>query len=182
MFCANDVGRRVVLFDQGGALGAAADRFQGQGSGAGKEIDRVFSADVRPDQVENRLAEAVFHGPGAEIAAIVQPPAAKCSPDDPQPRGGPNDAARHAAPGGHVRFFRSLAHRRSRLRPAFGTRLSEAIHIPVRADQFPVYVARASCRGENTGKMPVLRQTRHPVEQLIGPASPITRFARNAHI
>ena len=102
---ANHVGSRVVLFDHGGALRAAADRFQGQGSGAGKEIDRVFSADFRPDQVENRLAETVFHGPSAKIAAIVQPPAAKCSADDPQPGGGPNDAARHAAPGGHVRFL-----------------------------------------------------------------------------
>ena len=39
---ANQLGRGVVLLDQGGTLRAAADRFQPQGPRAGEEIDGVF--------------------------------------------------------------------------------------------------------------------------------------------
>jgi hypothetical protein len=80
---ANQVGRRVVLLDQGGPRRSAADRFQRQGARAGKEIDRVSSADFRPDEVENRLAEAVFHWPGTETAAVVQMTVAEFAADDP---------------------------------------------------------------------------------------------------
>ena len=62
----------MVLLDQRGPLGAAADGLQRQRPGAGEEIHGVLAADGRTDQVEDRLAEAVFHGPGAEVAAVVE--------------------------------------------------------------------------------------------------------------
>ena len=69
---ANDVGRGMVLLDQRGLLGAAADGLQRQRPGAGEEVQGVFAADGRTNQVEDGLAEAVFHGPGAEVAAVLE--------------------------------------------------------------------------------------------------------------
>ena len=48
------------------ADGPAAKCLQPQGPGAGKQIDRVLAANGGGEDVENRLADAVFHGPGSE--------------------------------------------------------------------------------------------------------------------
>ena len=44
---ANDGGGGIVLLDQGGPIGAAAEGFEAEGPGAGEEVQGVFAADGR---------------------------------------------------------------------------------------------------------------------------------------
>ena len=71
-----------MLLDERCATRAAAQGLECQGAGAGEQIDRMSSANVGPNQVENGLAQTVFHRPGTQIAAVDELSAAKSSADD----------------------------------------------------------------------------------------------------
>ena len=88
-----------MLLDHRGPRGAAANGFEAQRAGAGKEIEGVLSSNVRSQQIKNGLAEAVFHRPGAKVAGVVEAAAAKVSADDAHAGDGPNIAAREPAAG-----------------------------------------------------------------------------------
>ena len=83
---ADELGCGNVAFDEGRADGAAAKRFQAERSGAGEEVDGMRAFDVRPDEVEDRFAHAVFHRPRPQIAGILDRPPAPTAADDPQLR------------------------------------------------------------------------------------------------
>ena len=61
---------------------AAADRFQPERARTGEQVDGVPARAAGADQVENRLARAMLHGPNEGVAVIVQAPAAKLAADD----------------------------------------------------------------------------------------------------
>ena len=65
--------------------GPAAQRLQTQCPRSGKQVDSVTPRDVRPQQIENRLANAVFHRPRALVAAVLQLAVAERAADYPQP-------------------------------------------------------------------------------------------------
>jgi hypothetical protein len=73
---------RPVLLDEDNPMGPAAEGFQSQGAGSGEQVDGEFAFDVRPETVEQGLADAVFHGPGARITAIMELVAAETAGDD----------------------------------------------------------------------------------------------------
>lgn len=84
----DDGGRGKVLLDERGPRGSAAECFKAQGAGSGKQVDHVPAFDLMTDQVEDRLAHAIFHRPRAGIAAIEQFATAKVAADDAERRRG----------------------------------------------------------------------------------------------
>ena len=54
--------------------------------GAGKQVDRMSSIDLHPQQIEDGLANAVFHGPRPQIAAVFQLATAQRAANNPQAR------------------------------------------------------------------------------------------------
>jgi len=56
---ANEGGRRCVIFDEDDFSGAAAERFNSDGSSASKDVEETRSFDLRPEDVEKRFAETI---------------------------------------------------------------------------------------------------------------------------
>src|SRR5262245_34179924 len=71
-------------FDERRLHGPPADRFQAERPSAGEQIDRMATDDPRPNQIEDRLADAVFHRPRSQVAAVLELSAAKTAADDSQ--------------------------------------------------------------------------------------------------
>ena len=67
--------------------GPATQGFQRQGPGAGKEIDGDLAFDCVAEKIEEGLSNPVLHGPGAQIARILQFPPAKLASNDPHAHG-----------------------------------------------------------------------------------------------
>ncbi len=65
---------------------AAADRLQSQRPGAGEQIDGVFAAHRRSYEIKHRLAQPIFHRPGARVSGVRQLPPAMRAADNPQRR------------------------------------------------------------------------------------------------
>ena len=104
-----DGGRGKVLLDERGPRGSAADGFEPQGAGAGEQIDGVLADDVGTDQVEDRLADTVFHRPRAVLRhGVDQSPAAQRSANDAR-RAGRLVGRGRRSPAGPVSSFVVLA-------------------------------------------------------------------------
>ena len=71
-------------FDRRRRNRAATDRFERQRAGAAEEVDDVFPANVLPEEVENRLANPLFHRTDATVAAVFELRSAEKTADDAQ--------------------------------------------------------------------------------------------------
>ena len=80
---AENFGRGVVLFGEGGRDGAAADGLQAQRPGTGEQIDGVLALDGGAYEVEKRFPYAVFHGPHPLVATVAELSTTEVSADNP---------------------------------------------------------------------------------------------------
>ena len=65
-----------------------AECLKPKGPGAGEEVDRHLALHPRADQVEERLADPVFHRAGAACRGKFERAAAQVAPHDPWGTGG----------------------------------------------------------------------------------------------
>lgn len=79
-----EVGRGEMPLAEDRPRRAAADRLEPDRPGAGEAIDRDGSGDASSDQIEERLADAVFHRPRPRVGAEFEPPPAEAAADDPR--------------------------------------------------------------------------------------------------
>jgi hypothetical protein len=68
--------------------GAATHGLEAEGPGAGEEIQGDRPANARAHEVEEGLADAVFHGPRPAVRHELEPPAPEVAADDPRGAGG----------------------------------------------------------------------------------------------
>jgi hypothetical protein len=68
--------------------GAAAHGLEAEGPGAGEEIQGERPANARAHEVEEGLADAVFHGPRPAVRHELEPPTPEVAADDPRRAGG----------------------------------------------------------------------------------------------
>jgi len=69
---ANDLAGWQMTLDKRGAESTPTDRFEAKRSSTREKIDGVLALDCRAHQIENGLADTVFHWPSANIARIGQ--------------------------------------------------------------------------------------------------------------
>jgi hypothetical protein len=74
---ANQLGRGQMPLDECRAGGAAAYGFETQGAAAGKQINGALVDDIVSQQVEDCLANSIFHGASAGVARAMDPVAAQ---------------------------------------------------------------------------------------------------------
>ncbi len=72
-----------MSLDENGPRCPATQGLQRQGPGAGKKIDGDLAFDRVAEKIEEGLSNPVLHGPGAQIARILQFPPAKLASNDP---------------------------------------------------------------------------------------------------
>jgi len=79
----DDPSRGQVSLDEDGGSSPAAEGFETDGPGAGKKVDREFAFDEAADEVEQRLADVVFHRAGAEVTGVFELVSTKSAADNP---------------------------------------------------------------------------------------------------
>ncbi len=81
---AEDLGGGEMTLPEPGGGGPAADRLESEGPGAGEQIEDDGPFDGETEEVEEGLADPLFHRPGARIGGKLEPPAPEGAADDPR--------------------------------------------------------------------------------------------------